>query len=65
VAGVIRINIYPLGLTNVALGQPKDEGESERLWKLYRTLRPQIEALKEAARREGPRVALAGAGGGR
>jgi len=63
VAGVIRINIYPLGFTHVALGQPRSEAAAERLWRLFRALRPEIEALEKAARREGPRVGLAGAGG--
>jgi len=63
VAGSIRIEITAGGFTHVALGQPRGEDAAERLWRLFRALRPEIEALEKAARREGPRVAPAGAGG--
>ena len=64
-AGSIRIEITAGGYTHVALGQPRSDEAAERLWDLYRALRPETEALEKAARREGPRVAPAGAGGGR
>lgn len=62
-AGTIRIVISSLGATRVALGQPRTEDGAERLWRLFRALRPEIEALEEAAKREGPRVGVVGAGG--
>jgi len=63
VVGVIRINIYPLGYTHVALGQPKSSEAADRLWRLYRVLRPEIEALERAALRAGPRADPAVVGG--
>ena len=63
-AAAIRIEIYPLGFTHVAIAQPKDEAAADRLWALYRSLRPEIAALERAARREGPRTDLVGTGGG-
>ncbi len=55
-AAVIRIEIYPPGVTHVAIAQPKDDGAADRLWRLYRALRPQIAALERAAHRKGPSV---------
>ena len=49
----IRIEIFPLGFMHVAVQQPRDENEAERVWQLYRALRPQIIALEQAARGEG------------
>ncbi len=57
-AAAIRIEILPLGFTHVAIAQPQDAGAADRLWRLYRVLRPEIIALEQAARREGPRVGL-------
>jgi len=51
--GAICIEIRPLGFVDISLTQPKDEATAERLWRLYRSLRPQIATLKQAARREG------------
>ena len=59
----IRIVISLVGATHVALAQPRSEDRAEQLWRLFRALAPEIEALEEAARREAPHVALAGAGG--
>jgi hypothetical protein len=56
VAGVIHIEIRPLGFCHVALAQPGNERAADRLWQLYRALRPEITALELAARREGVRV---------
>ena len=52
----IRIEIYPPGLTHVAIAQPRGDAAANRLWGLYRALRPQIAALEQAARREGARA---------
>ena len=60
-AAAIRIEIYPLGFTHVAIAQPRDEAAADRLWTLYRSLRPQIAALEQAARREGALAGFAGA----
>ena len=53
--GTIRIEIYPLGLTRVSLAQPRNAEAAERLWGLYRALRPEIDALEVAARRAAAR----------
>ena len=59
-AAAIRIEIHPLGFTHVTLAQPRDAVVSDRLLALYVALRPQISALEQAARREGPRAIPAG-----
>ncbi len=53
---VIRIEIFPPGLTRVAIAQPRSDAAADHLWGLYRALRPQIAALEQAARREGARA---------
>lgn len=59
------IEIGVLGVTRVAISQPRGATQGERLWQLYRRLRPHIAALERAARAEGPRVAVSEDGGGR
>jgi hypothetical protein len=59
----IRIEILSIGVVHVALAQPRDPERSERLWRLYAALRPQIAALEEAARSESRRQV--GIGGSR
>jgi hypothetical protein len=61
----IRIEIYPPGLTHVAIAQPRGDAAANRLWGLYRALRPQIAALEQAARREAARPAADDTEGGR
>ena len=51
-AGVVRIDVTPIGVANVFIGQTNDHVEVNRLWRLYRAIRPQIQELERAAQRE-------------
>ncbi len=50
-AGVVRIDVTPIGVANVFIGQTNDPVEVNRLWRLYRAIRPQIQELERAAQR--------------
>jgi hypothetical protein len=51
-AGVVRIDVTPIGIATVFIGQTNDHVEVNRLWRLYRAIRPQIQELERAAQRE-------------
>lgn len=51
-AGVVRIDVTPIGVANVFIGQTNDQKEVSRLWRLYQAIRPQIKQLEQAAQRE-------------
>jgi hypothetical protein len=53
-SGIIHIEVNPLGFTQVYLIQPNAEAETNRLWKLYCALRPEIQALIGRAKEEAP-----------
>jgi hypothetical protein len=48
----IRIEVSTRGNSEVWLGEPRNEREVQRLLVFYRAMRPHIDVLKEAARRE-------------
>jgi len=54
--GTIRIEVNPLGFTQVYLSQPHSEAGANRLWKLYCALRPEIQELIKRAKEEAPYI---------